>query len=71
MAILRFLFLFICGWVVVKIINNWRYAKPTAHPARPLKLVCCEVCGIYLPQDEAVKKENHIYCAKHAVPNRQ
>lgn len=35
--------------------------KPTGSPPR-LEMVRCEVCGLHLPEAEAVRAESHYYC---------
>lgn len=67
MAILRLIFIFVFYWIAfsgVRYLSRYRF-KPSS--AKPLTLVRCKVCGVYLPRHEAFTHEGHLYCAKHAV----
>lgn len=34
---------------------------PLEHSTRALK---CELCGLHIPEHEAVRRDNHIYCCQ-------
>lgn len=34
----------------------------------PSSTIKCEYCGVYIPQQEAIRKQDHYYCSeKHAL----
>jgi uncharacterized protein len=39
--------------------------RPQAAPAKPQEMVSCPVCGLHLPQPEAVAGNNGLYYCSH------
>ncbi len=38
--------------------------KPKPPQARPTQAVKCELCGLHVPEHEAIRRDNHSYCCQ-------
>ena len=39
-------------------------SKPQQPQERSTHAVKCELCGLHVPEHEAVRRDNHIYCCR-------
>lgn len=37
---------------------------PPQQPQRSTHAVKCELCGLHVPEHEAVRRDNHLYCCQ-------
>ncbi|MBI3562643.1 MAG: hypothetical protein HY080_13100 [Gammaproteobacteria bacterium] len=66
MGVLRILFWLLIGWLVYRFIRQLVH-KPTSRPAPPQppnieQMLRCELCGLHVPQSEAIASKGHTYC---------
>lgn len=54
------------------------YRRLTARPApqKPPKVhstqaVKCELCGLHIPENEAIRRDNHLYCCQDHADKSQ
>jgi uncharacterized protein len=67
---MKFLLLFAVLFIAYLVWRNNRVdhstsARPRGTPARPLEMVSCPVCGLHLPQPDAVAGSNGLYYCSH------
>lgn len=67
MSIIRLILLAIAVWLAFRIYRNWkRSAPPLAEPPPPSRIgtmVPCDLCGLHIPDSEAVRTLDHTYCS--------
>jgi uncharacterized protein len=74
MGILRLLLLIALGILIYRMWRNWRARKAAAAsvPRNEGKMLACEHCGLYFPEQDAIREGTHIYCSDaHRRAHRQ
>ncbi|RME34887.1 MAG: hypothetical protein D6786_03565 [Gammaproteobacteria bacterium] len=65
MALIRILVIFIVLWLVVRLVR--RHLLPPGRggvPRKAGKMLRCEHCGTFVPAEEAVSEDGHVYCSQ-------
>ncbi len=75
MRLLFIIILFVVSYFVIKsITNKLDKNKPIGHrraekPGKPVqtKMLKCDECGLHIPEHEAIRQGNHVFCSlEHA-----
>lgn len=65
---LRYLLLAVVLWLLFYTLRRYIRRRRDNKPAKPashsMDMVACHHCGVHLPQDEAIYKDDHYYCCK-------
>jgi len=68
MNLLRLIFWVIAGLLGWTLLRRWLRSRDPLPDDRttspPLQMVRCAHCGLHLPQQDALKKNNHWYCTR-------
>ncbi len=63
---IRYILLGIALWLlftaVRRFIRQRREQRAETRPSSSVNMVACSHCGVHLPQNEAVYKDNNYYC---------
>lgn len=65
---IRLLAIALFFWIVIVLVRNYfkRAARVRQQPGQPTRIgtmVRCELCGLHVPESEAVKKNGQYYCS--------
>ncbi len=65
---IRLLAIALFFWIVIALVRNYvrRAARIRRQPGQPERIgtmVRCELCGLHVPETEAVKKNAKYYCS--------
>lgn len=79
MGLLRLLLLVILGVLLYRMLRDWRAQRASRKPPHPRdqgKMLACEHCGLYFPEQDAVRDGGHVYCSDahrraHKQPHTQ
>ncbi|MFA7387654.1 MAG: PP0621 family protein [Thiohalobacteraceae bacterium] len=75
MGILRLLLFIALGILIYRMWRNWRARTAAAGATSSRnegKMLACEHCGLYFPEQDAVRDGPHIYCSDaHRLAHRQ
>ncbi len=75
MNLIRLIVIALIIYLVFQIFKRWAANKKTASSAqqeKQNKMVQCEVCQLYLPEDEALLRDDKFYCSeKHLKHGKQ
>jgi len=75
MGLLRLILLAILAVLIYRLLRNWqtrRAADSMAKPADQGKMLACDHCGLYLPEQDAVRDGVQVFCSEaHRLAHRQ
>lgn len=66
MGLLRLLLLVILGVLLYRMLRNWNARRMSRRPPASQdqgKMLACEHCGLYFPEQDAVRDGGHVYCS--------
>ena len=61
---LRLIILFLAIWLIAWFIRKLLARDPAARGGALPRMVRCEYCGLFLPENEVIVSDKHIYCCK-------
>lgn len=62
---LRLLILLLVIWLLFRAWSGYRrLTKKNRPPARAEKMVPCTLCGVYVPQNQAIRNGDEWYCCE-------
>jgi uncharacterized protein len=61
---LRLIILFLAIWLIARFIRKLLARDPAAGNGVMPRMVRCEYCGLFLPENETIVSGNHFYCCK-------
>ena len=64
--LLRIIIILIGLWLVLQIIKRARIARQNPAPGPPpvAKMVSCDHCGVHVPESEAIRNNDKLYCCE-------
>jgi uncharacterized protein len=64
--LLRIIIILIGLWLVLQIIKRALTARknPSPDPSPIAKMVSCDHCGVHVPESEAIRDDNKLYCCE-------
>lgn len=61
---LRLIILFLAIWLIGRIIRKLLIHDQGPDKGAIPRMVRCEYCGLFLPENETIVSGNHFYCCK-------
>lgn len=72
MGLIRLILLVILGVLLYRFWRNWRARKPTPTTQDQGKMLACDHCGLYFPEQDAVREDAQVFCSEaHRRAHRQ
>lgn len=72
MGLIRLILLVILGALLYRFWRNWRARKPTTITQDQGKMLACDHCGLYFPEQDAVREDAQVFCSEaHRRAHRQ
>jgi hypothetical protein len=68
MIILRIAFIALVIWIAMRLVRRFMQGRGDARPQDSYrgKMIACEVCGVYLPESDAVARaDGRVSCGRH------
>ena len=65
LPIMRFFFIALFIWLVIVVARSYfnRASRVRQQPTRIGTMVRCDICGLHVPETEALKKHDKYYCS--------
>ena len=74
MGLLRLILLVVIAVLIYRMLRNWQ-ARKAAHSAKPAdqgKMLACDHCGLYFPEQDAVREGAQVFCSEaHRLAQHQ
>jgi uncharacterized protein len=75
LSIMRFFFIALFIWLAIVVVRRYlnRASRLRKQPTRIGTMVRCDVCGLHVPETEALKKHDKYYCSvqhRDGIENR-
>lgn len=69
---LKLILLGLAVWIVLTLLKNRRQVTRAAPPGeKSANMVRCEVCGVHLPEHEAIRSQRlHYCCEAHSLQRK-
>lgn len=74
MGLLRLILLVVIAVLIYRMLRNWqaRRAARGAKPADQGKMLACDHCGLYFPEQDAVREGARVFCSEaHRLAQHQ
>lgn len=70
---LKLLLLVLAAWLIISILKHRRVSTHRAPPAeKSANMVRCDICGVHLPESEAILSNRlHYCCEAHFLQRKQ
>lgn len=67
MGLVRLILLILLAALLYRLLRRWLHAraKRREHVARDQgRMLVCDHCGVYFPEQDAVRANGHVYCSE-------
>lgn len=69
-TLLKILALLVAIWLVIAYLKRLGARDDKSTATKTGRMLACHKCGIFVPDDQAIRRENHVYCChEHATGN--